>query len=191
MKKIFLSLLISISGISLADTPTIDISIPTSPIVIQRANDSGIVFNSNNSMYQLILGGQAVVNQGNNSVNSSYKNSWTAQNGPFQLSIPSSAANNSALLTNSNFYQIAYNQSTGRVGIIIGDIVAKLKPHYNALAIANNYNLSLSSHFERINIAIFQVKPGQDIFTITNSLRNHPGVDSVEIDVVENLNMPN
>jgi len=45
----------------------------------------------------------------------------------------------------------------------------------------------LIHNFENINTAVFKVNPGQNIFTITNVLSAHPGVEIAEIDVIENF----
>ena len=72
MKKIILILLISLSSISFAigqNARNIS-NIPlnaVNPIVAQHAQSSGISFTSNQSQYQLILGGRAIL-QNDNSV---------------------------------------------------------------------------------------------------------------------------
>ena len=194
MKKIIPILLITFSGCIFANTPILSLNLPqTSPIVIQKALASGVVFSSNQNNYQLILGGRAI-SKSNNSVaaqsaNSGTSNLWSGENGPFVVSIGSAGqSSNSSLSANGVSYnQIVYNPRSGQIGIIVGDIIVKLKPYYSAETIANTFNINLIESFENINTAFFNVNPGQDIFTITQALSAHPGVELAEIDVIENF----
>jgi hypothetical protein len=91
-------------------------------------------------------------------------------------------------MANSNFNQIAYNPRSGQIGVIIGDIIVKLRPYYRAETIANIFNINLITSFENINTAIFRIKPGQNIFTIAEQLSGYVGVEFAEIDIIDNLN---
>mgnify|MGYP000406772523 FL=1 len=194
MKKIIPILLITFSGSIFANTPILSLNLlQTSPIVIQKALASGVVFSSNQNNYQLILGGRAIAKSNNSvaaqSANSGTSNLWSGENGPFVVSIGSAGqSSNSSLSTNGVSYnQIVYNPRSGQIGIIVGDIIVKLKPYYSAETIANTFNINLIESFENINTAFFNVNPGQDIFTIAQALSAHPGVELAEIDVIENF----
>ena len=194
MKKIIPILLITFSGSIFANTPILSLNLlQTSPIVIQKALASGVMFSSNQNNYQLILGGRAIIKSNNSvaaqSANSVTSNLWTSENGPFVVSVGNSGqSSNSALSANGVSYnQIVYNTRNGQIGIIVGDIIVKLKPYYNVATLASSFNINLIHSFENINTAVFKVNPGQNIFTITNALSAHPGVEIAEIDVIENF----
>lgn len=199
MKNITLILLISLSGLSHGtDKLNVFPSLSVSPIVVQQALASGVTFLNSQEEYQLILGGRAF-NKNNNinsntsslSGNANSNNLWTGEQGSFLLSIvgnDTSTNSASASMANSNFNQIAYNPRSGQIGVIIGDIVVKLRPYYRAETIANIFNINLITSFENINTAIFRIKPGQNIFTIAEQLSGYVGVEFAEIDIIDNLN---
>jgi len=194
MKKIIPILLITLSGSIFANTPIISLNLlQTNPIVIQKALASGVVFSSNQNNYQLILGGRAIAKNNNSvaaqSANSEASNLWTGENGPFVVSVGNSGqSSNSALSSNGVSYnQIVYNTRSGQIGIIVGDIIVKLKPNYSVVTLASTFNINVINNFENINTAVFNVNPGQDIFTITQAISAHPGVEFAEIDVIENF----
>jgi|TARA_B110000238_G_C16093420_1_gene424904 hypothetical protein len=199
MKNITLILLISLSGLSHGtDKLNVFPSLSVSPIVVQQALASGVTFLNSQEEYQLILGGRAF-NKNNNinsntsslSGNANSNNLWTGEQGSFLLSIvgnDTSTNSASASMANSNFNQIAYNPRSGQIGVIIGDIIVKLRPYYRAETIANIFNINLITSFENINTAIFRIKPGQNIFTIAEQLSGYVGVEFAEIDIIDNLN---
>ena len=198
MKKIILISLISFSGFSHGIDKTNEYpSFSVSPIVAQQALASGVTFSNSQQEYQLILGGRAV-NQNNINSNASSLSSasnsnslWTGEQGNFQLSIvgnDTSTNSASASMANSNFNQIAYNPRSGKIGVIIGDIVVKLRPYYSAETIASTFNIDLITSFDDIRTAIFRINPGQNIFTIAEQLSGYVGVEFAEIDIIDNSN---
>ena len=199
MKNITLILLISLSGLSHGtDKLNVFPSLSVSPIVVQQALASGVTFLNSQEEYQLILGGRAF-NKNNNinsntsslSGNANSNNLWTGEQGSFLLSIvgnDTSTNSASASMANSNFNQIAYNPRSGQIGVIIGDIIVKLRPYYRAETIANIFNINLITSFENINTAIFRINPGQNIFTIAEQLSGYVGVEFAEIDIIDNSN---
>jgi hypothetical protein len=199
MKNITLILLISLSGLSHGtDKLNVFPSLSVSPIVVQQALASGVTFLNSQEEYQLILGGRAF-NKNNNinsntsslSGNANSNNLWTGEQGSFLLSIvgnDTSTNSASASMANSNFNQIAYNPRSGQIGVIIGDIIVKLRPYYRAETIANIFNINFITSFENINTAIFRIKPGQNIFTIAEQLSGYVGVEFAEIDIIDNPN---
>ena len=198
MNNILLILLISLSSFSFAIDKRNDSSLVSiSPVVVSQALASGVTFVNSQQEYQLILGGRAVnINNTNSNVsslsgNSNSNNLWVGEQGPYLLSIAGNDTTTnsaSASMANSNFNQIAYNPRSGQIGVIIGDIVVKLRPYYRAETIANIFNINLITSFENINTAIFRIKPGQNIFTIAEQLSGYVGVEFAEIDIIDNLN---
>ena len=196
MKKLIVILLISLSTVAFADRD-VDPSSLTSPIVVQKALDSGVVFTSNQVQYQLILGGRAVNQNANNvaalSASSDRSNLWSDQKGPFQVFIVSEASNASLAAMSSSassYNQIAYNPETGNVAIIVGEIIVKLRPNVSAEVIAAIYNINLVNNFQQINTAFYRVNDWQDIFTITKQLSENPAIEYAEVDVIEHFAQP-
>ena len=199
MKKLIVLLLISLSTVAFADRD-VDPSSLTSPIVVQKALDSGVVFTSNQVQYQLILGGRAVNQNTNNvaslaalSVSSNNNYLWSDQKGPFQVFIASEASNASIAAMSSSassYNQIAYNPETGNVAIIVGEIIVKLRPNVSAEVIAAIYNINLVNNFQQINTAFYRVNDWQDIFTISKQLSENPAIEYAEVDVIEHFAQP-
>ena len=199
MKKLIVILLISLSTVAFADRD-VETSSLTSPIVVQKALDSGVVFTSNQVQYQLILGGRAVNQNTNNvaslatlSVSSNNNYLWSDKKGPFQVFITSEASNASLAAMSSSassYNQIAYNPETGNVAIIVGEIIVKLKPNVSAEVIAAIYNINLVNNFQQINTAFYRVNDWQDIFTITKQLSENPAIEFAEVDVIEHFAQP-
>ena len=199
MKKLIVILLISLSTVAFADRD-VDPSSLTSPIVVQKALDSGVVFTSNQVQYQLILGGRAVNQNTNNitslaalSVSSNNNYLWSDKKGPFQVFITSEASNASLAAMSSSassYNQIAYNPETGNVAIIVGEIIVKLRPNVSAEVIAAIYNINLVNNFQQINTAFYRVNDWQDIFTISKQLSENPAIEYAEVDVIEHFAQP-
>ena len=199
MKKLIVLLLISLSTAAFANKG-VDPSSLTSPIVVQKALDSGVVFTSNQVQYQLILGGRAVNQNTNNitslaalSVSSNNNYLWSDKKGPFQVFIASEASNASIAAMSSSassYNQIAYNPETGNVAIIVGEIIVKLRPNVSAEVIAAIYNINLVNNFQQINTAFYRVNDWQDIFTITKQLSENPAIEYAEVDVIEHFAQP-
>jgi len=202
MKKIIIVLLISLSSISFAigqNARNIS-NIPlnaVNPIVAQLAQSSGISFTSNESQYQLILGGRAILQNDNSvaatSANSPSNNLWSDQKGPYNISIGAGGASANSSLSNNgvSFNQIAYNPQSGNVGIIVGEIIVKLKPNSSAESIASIYGIKLTQSFDDINTAFYRVQDWQNIFTVTQALGKNSGIEYAEIDIIENFAYPN
>ena len=193
MKKILTLLLILPSLISYADGVNLNPVSSMSSVVVQKALASGVTFTTNQVQYQLILGGRAFTKSDNSvaaqSAQSSTSNLWSDEHGPYLVSIDAGghSANSSLSANGANFKQIAYNPDSGKVAIIVGDIVVKIRPSYSAEAIAATYNINLVENFKDISYAWYQVNSGQDIFAMAQNLSGHPGVESSEIEVKEHF----
>ncbi len=187
--RILPSLMSSADGVNL-DSPS------PNAVVVQKALDSGVTFTANQVTYQLISGGRAIVKSDNSvaaqSAHSSASNLWSDQHGPYMVSIGSGGqSSNSSLSKNGvNFRQLAFNPETGNVAVITGIIIVKIKPSYSAETIAATHSINLVDNFKDMGYAFYQVKTGQDIFTITQSLSGHPGVESSEIETHEDYLQP-
>lgn len=172
----------------------------TSPIIIQKAQESGIAFISNGDQYQLISGGRAFkpdISPSGISASQSHGVGyllWEGVNGTFDLTISSLNANqqNAQVLSNSTSYrQIAYNQRTEGIAIITGQIIVTYTANYDSEFIAANFGIQLIDDFSHLKTAFYTVKLDQDIFIITNSLNQSGLVTSAEVEVIENFAMPN
>ena len=190
MKKILTLLLILPSLMSYADGVNLNPVSSMSSVVVQKALASGVTFTTNQVQYQLILGGRAIMKSNNSvaalSANSSSNNLWADDHGPYLISIGTGgqSVNNSLSANGVNFKQIAYNPDSGKVAIIVGDIVVKIRPSYSAEAIAATYNINLVENFKDISYAWYQVNSGQDIFAIAQNLSGHSGTESAEVELV-------
>jgi len=206
MKKLIVILFFSLSSLSLAmSTPgqsnrNASNSLPpnmVSPIVAQQAQSSGIKFISNQIQYQLILGGRAILasnkSEAAQNANLISNNLWSDTKGSFNLSIGvgGDSANHSLRSNGVNFNQIVYNPQSGNVGIIVGEIIVKLKPNVSAESIGNLYGINLTSNFKHINTASYRVQNWQNIFTVTQDLKKNFGIEYAEIDIIENFDYPN
>jgi len=191
MKKILTLLLILPSLISYADGVNLNPVSSMSSVVVQKALASGVTFTTNQVQYQLILGGRAFTKSDNSvaaqSAQSSTSNLWSDEHGPYLVSIDAGGHSaNSSLSTNgANFKQIAYNPDSGKVAVIVGDIVVKIRPNYSAEAIAATYGINLVENFKDISYAWYRVSTSQDIFAIAQNLSGHAGVESAEIETIE------
>jgi hypothetical protein len=196
MKKIIAFLLISICTASCAENSLTNSSVNS--IVIQKALNSGIVFTSNQVQYQLILGGRATSNNVNStsalSSSSTVNNSnvWSGQKGPYQLSIagPLASGTNSMSASSEGYNLIAFNSESGNIGIIVGEIIVKLKSGVTAESIASSYGINLTNNFESIRTAVYRVYSWQNIFTIAQQLSLDQGIEFAELDVIEHIPQP-
>ena len=197
MKKLITLLLIALSSVSFAFNVSPSNTSSTNVIVVQKAIDSGVTFQSNQSQYQLILGGRAIIRSDNSLAaqlaNSPRNTLWSSQKGPYQASIGTSGSRSNSSLSTSgvSFNQIAYNPESGNIAIINGEIIVKLKANVSAESIASIYEIILTNSFERIDTATYRVNSWQDIFTIAEQLNENAGVEFAELDVIEHFPQPN
>ena len=193
MRKILVLSLILPSLMSYADGVNLEPSFSPSTVVVQKALASGVTFTANHVPYQLILGGRAFTKSDNSvaarSAQSSNSNLWSDEHGPYLVSIDAGgqSANRSLRASGANFRQLAFNPDSGKVAVITGVIIVKIKPSYSAEAIAATYSINLENNFEDIGYAFYGVSTGQNIFTIAQNLVGHPGVASAEIETLENF----
>ena len=167
-------------------------------VLVQKAQESGVLFSNNNEQYQLIADGRAVRQTTSNtaSLSTNQNNTlWSGSRGPYQVFINDSTtqtAQTASASTSSNDYnQIAYNPRTGNVAILTGKIIVKLTNGVTAESIASNHNIILSANYPHINTAFFTVNTGQDIFSIAQLIAQDVNVVSAEIDAIEHFAQPN
>ena len=91
---------------------------------------------------------------------------------------------------NGTSYPTALNQRTGGIGIVPGTLSVNLKNIANASALAKDHGLDVVRVFAHLQIAFFRVKPGQDVVAAAASLTADGRVASVEVEVVEHMNVP-
>ena len=196
MKKIIILLMITLSSTASYSGTREGVELKlVDDIVIEKALTSGIEFATSAGDYQLILGGKAFDGSSSDysaqSAGFGNNNIWNTKKGHYQLSIDSSVSSsmNASMSNNAAFKQIAYNSRTGQIGIIQGDIIVKLRPHYNAEEIAATFNIELVNHFNLINTAVYRPSRNGDIFSLTDNISSHSGVEFAEIDVIENFSI--
>jgi len=164
-------------------------------VLIQKAQESGVLFSNNSEQYQLIAGGRAVRETTSNlaSLFSDQSNAlWSGSRGPYQVFINDSTAQiaQTASSTSDDYNQIAFNPRTGKVAILTGKIVVKLTNGATVESIASNHNIILSGNYPHLNIAFFTVNAEQDIFSIAQLVAQDVNVVSAEVDVMENFAQP-
>jgi hypothetical protein len=81
------------------------------------------------------------------------------------------------------------NNRTGKTAIVTGYLIAELDNKNNAEIIADKYNLGIHKKFKRLNLVFFSVGE-QDIFNTKELVSQDEHVNSVEIDLIENIPQP-
>ena len=91
---------------------------------------------------------------------------------------------------NGTSYPTALNPRTGGIGIVPGTLNVRLKNMDNAAAVATAHGLEVVRVFAHLQTAFYRVKPGQDVVAAAASLAADARVASVEVEVVEHMNVP-
>lgn len=91
---------------------------------------------------------------------------------------------------NGTSYPTALNQRTGGIGIVPGTLSVTLKNIASATAIASDHGLDIVRVFAHLQTAFYRVKPGQDVVAAAASLTADARVASVEVEIVEHMNVP-
>ena len=164
-------------------------------VLVQKAQESGVLFSNNNEQYQLIADGRAVRQTTSNtaSLSTNQNNTlWSGSRGPYQVFINDSTIQTvqTASASSNDYNQIAFNPRTGNVAILTGKIIVKLTNGVTAESIASNHNIILSANYPHINTAFFTVNTGQDIFSIAQLIAQDVNVVSAEIDTIEHFRQP-
>lgn len=87
-------------------------------------------------------------------------------------------------------YPVLQNQSTGNLAIVLGTVQVKLSDPGQAPALARQHGLSVRRIYLNLGFAILQAPPGRDPFAAANALVTQPGVESVTVELLENVNVP-
>jgi hypothetical protein len=101
--------------------------------------------------------------------------------------VNSESANAQSTNTHNNGTTLV-NQRTGETAIITGNLVVKLTKT-DAETIANRYGLSIQNNFKHLNLVFFNTH-NQDVFELKNLMSQDSEIDSVEVDLIENLRVP-
>lgn len=92
---------------------------------------------------------------------------------------------------NGTSYPTAYNSRTGGIGIVPGNLSVKLKDMRNAEIVAKDHGLDVVRVFAHLQTAFYRVKSGQDVVAVAAALAADARVASAEIEVIENIKVPN
>ena len=87
-------------------------------------------------------------------------------------------------------YSVLQNQSTGNLAIVLGTVQVKLSDPGQAPALARQHGLSVGRIYPNLGFAILQAPPGRDPFAAANALVAQSGVESVTVELLENVNVP-
>jgi len=175
------------------------LSVNVNSIVALQAQKSVIVFKSNSDQYQLIPGDHAKLSV--SVFKAQTKNPqglgaalWADAKNKFSLPIANHETTLQSAVTFSNinhYDQIAYNERTGAIAVITGQILCSYASNYDAKFISEHFDIKLISDFPHLKTAFYRVHPWQDLFSITKSLNQSGLVASAEVEVIENFAMAN
>lgn len=103
------------------------------------------------------------------------------------------AENKNQAKTNSATKTIRYakNSRTGVVASLTEKIQVRLKNGISASSISRLYGITIDTEFKNIRVVFFTVNSNQNIFDITNLLKNDTNIESAQIDMIKNLYKPN
>lgn len=87
-------------------------------------------------------------------------------------------------------YPVVRDLSTRRIGYLNGQIRARLKPGVNPQSLAPELGLGVYAHFPDSHTAFFSVAPGRDLGAALAGLRASGGVETAELELVQELNRP-
>ena len=103
---------------------------------------------------------------------------------------PIRSAMASAALKGTVEFPVVLNRRTGKLGIVSGSLVVKLKRMEEAEAIAATHGISLSRKYDRLGRAVFLVGQGTDMLAVEQAMADDARVESVQVEILENFNVP-
>jgi hypothetical protein len=110
--------------------------------------------------------------------------------GSFVIFFAAEQSQASVTSVNGTSYPTALNPRTGGIGIVPGTLSVKLRNTASASAIASDHGLDVVRVFAHLQTAFYRVKPGQDVVAVAAALTADARVASVEVEVVEHMNVP-
>jgi hypothetical protein len=87
-------------------------------------------------------------------------------------------------------YPVAVNTRTGQLGVVLGNLLVTLKEAGTAddMALANR--VTIAQRFDHLKLIVVKAGPGEDLQALADQLTADARVRRVEIEVVENVNVP-
>jgi uncharacterized membrane protein len=95
----------------------------------------------------------------------------------------------STMNTTQQYSNTLLNQRTGNIATITGNLVVKITTT-TAEAIAQRYGLTIVDNFPHLHIVFF-ASNGQNVFDLKTNMSKDSDIESVEIDLIENLRVVN
>jgi len=155
----------------------------------------GTTISSNNQQYQILTGVRAA-----ESLSKEQPQQTLTRMGGGKLIetkgsyvVFSAAQQSAASVTsvNGTSYPTVLNSRTGGIGIVPGTLSVKLKNSANAAVIAADHGLEVVRIFAHLQTAFYRIKPGQDVVAAAAALSADARVASAEVEVIEQINVPN
>lgn len=87
-------------------------------------------------------------------------------------------------------FPVVLNKRTGQLGVVPGNLVVKLKNMTQAAHLADAHGLRIASRFDHLNLVFYSVGVGKDIHAAVQLLKADQRVESAEIEILENINVP-
>ena len=98
--------------------------------------------------------------------------------------------NQIATLSTNNIYPVTLNERSGQLGVIVGNLLVSMKDMKQADKFLIKYGLESVEKYPPLNLVIFRGKYPSQVLEVFDGLSKEPSVNSVEIEVLENLQMP-
>ena len=154
----------------------------------------GSTITSNSQKYQILAGVRAVESlsheQSEQTLSRMGGGKLLEKKGSFVIFSAAEQSQASVTSVNGTSYPTALNQRTGGIGIVPGTLSVNLKNMASAPALAKDHGLDVVRVFAHLQTAFYRVKPGQDVVAAAASLTADARVASVEVEVLEHLNVP-
>lgn len=104
-------------------------------------------------------------------------------------SIKTDSSKINTLSTSSTTSKFLVNQRTGAIATLTGNLKVTLK-NTTAQIIADRYGLTIVNDFKHLNLVFFD-SLGQNVFDLKDNMEQDSDIQSVELDIVENMRRAN
>lgn len=87
-------------------------------------------------------------------------------------------------------FPVVLNVRTGQLGIVLGNLVVRLKNMADAEGLASAHGLRINRRFDHLGVVFLTVAMGKGIYATKQRLKADQRVESAEIEILENINVP-
>ena len=96
----------------------------------------------------------------------------------------------SQLDANTKTLPVVLNERTNQYGILTGTVIIKFKDMNNADLVKNQFSLTESKRYIRLNRIVYQTTPSEAIVDLASQIKSNFPECEVEIEVLENFMVP-